>query len=76
MGKIQFDMWTGVNEFYYLSKCGRWLVRQGNFGNMVITDRSKTTACRDDDVVYLVKGRMPEVEAKVKALVALEGSKG
>jgi hypothetical protein len=69
--KTQFEIHTtyhpavgrqkrGHNEFCFVSKCGRWHARQGNFGTMVLTDRVK-------DALHIVKGKMPEVEAFVVA---------
>ena len=49
----------GTNSFYFVSRCGRWHARQGNFGTMVLTDRVNNT-------VIIIKGKMPEVEAFVK----------
>ncbi len=51
----------GHNEFYFLSRCGRWHARQGNFGTMILTDRSK-------NAVHVIKGKMPEVHAFVSSL--------
>lgn len=70
--KVKFTIWTsyhqatgfkrrGHNEFYFLSDCHRWHARKGNFGQMVVTDRV-------NNVVHLVKGKMPEVQAFVDNL--------
>ncbi len=57
----------GHNEFYYSSKCGRWHARQGNFGTMILTDKRTSEK-------HVVKGRMPEVETAVRAILAKEQS--
>jgi hypothetical protein len=46
----------GHNEFCFVSKCGRWHARQGNYGHMILTDRK-------NNQVHAVKGKMPEVVA-------------
>lgn len=76
MSKVHFEIWTayrppvgfqnrGHNEYYFLSRCRRWHAREGNFGTMILTDHS-------NDLVHVVKGKMPEVEEKVRELLARE----
>ena len=60
---VEFVMWAGNDEFYWKSRCGRWIAREGCFGVMVLTDRER-------DVVHVVDGKMPEVEALVKEMRA------
>jgi hypothetical protein len=55
----------GTHECYWVSACGRWHVRQGNYGTMILTDRHK-------NVTHVVKGKMPEVEAKIEQMLREE----
>lgn len=57
------DPFNGQSRFCFVSRCGRWHARTGNFGTMILTDR-KT------DAVHVVKGKMPEVKAEVAKLEA------
>lgn len=71
---VRFEIWTsyhppvgfqkrGRSEVYWLSTCRRWHARVGNFGTIILTDR-------DNQVIHVVKGKMPEVEAFVKELTS------
>jgi hypothetical protein len=51
----------GHNEYSFVSKDGRWHARQGNYGNMILTDRHSGE-------VHTVKGKMPEVAAYINGL--------
>jgi hypothetical protein len=66
----KFSMWTtyhpplgfsrkGHNEFVFVSDCGRWHARQGNFGTMILTDRRQNST-------HVIKGKMPDVEKFVR----------
>ncbi len=50
----------------YASTDGRWYVRQLNSGTMLLVDEKKATQ-------HYVRGGMPEVQAKITELLAVEG---
>jgi hypothetical protein len=71
---VEFTLWSegkdpfnGRSRFAWVSRCRRWHVRVGNYGNMVVRDLNTT------DGLHLVKGDMPDVIAFVNALLKAEG---
>lgn len=72
----KFTMWTsyhppvgleerGHNEYYYRSHDGRWVVRPGNYGTMIVRDMQQNRT-------HVVEGKMPEAEAFVRQFMDAE----
>lgn len=53
----------GETSFCFVSRCGRWHARQGNFGTMVLTDRWR-------DAVHVITGKMPEIIEMVDKIMS------
>ncbi len=59
MNPVEFTIWSaGKGQFCFVSRCHRWHARQGNYGTMILTDRTTSE-------MIVVKGKMPEVIAEV-----------
>lgn len=61
-------------EFHYVSENDRWHVREGNNGTMILTDRHNSHPQSSASVQgkFVVKGKIPEVEAKIEEITADE----
>ena len=63
-----------VRNFSWVSKNNRWHARTGSSGTMILTDRKNQHPTDRGSMqgVYVVKGKLPEVEAKIEELTAAE----
>jgi hypothetical protein len=68
------DPETRQTEFHYVSQNGRWHVRQGNGGTMILTDRFNAHPQSNAAIQgkFIVKGKIPEVVEKIEQITADE----
>jgi hypothetical protein len=59
----------GHNSFCFVSRCGRWHAREGNYNTMILTDRTQGD-------VHVIKGKMPEVQEFINTLKVTRTSRG